>query len=197
MSEKVSQDQPLDYLKSYKEKSLGVMQRISEEAVARLIFLLADARKANRQIFLCGNGGSASTASHFANDLGKGASWNRDDRFRVLALTDNVSWITALANDVGYDVVFAEQLRNLGQPGDVLLAISGSGNSPNILAAVRIAREIGMEVIAWTGFGGGELAGVADMAIVADSHHMGRVEDVHTILMHLVCYYFMEEEAQA
>ena len=109
------------------------------------------------------------------------------------ALPRRVTW----ANDVGYDVVFAEQLRNLGQSGDVLLAISGSGNSPNILAAVRIAREIGMEVIAWTGFGGGELAGVADMAIVADSHHMGRVEDVHTILMHLVCYYFMEEEAQA
>ena len=108
----------------------------------------------------------------------------------MIALTDNVPWIMALANDVGYDVVFAEQLRNLGQPGDVLLAISGPGNSPNILAAVRIAREIGMEVIVWTGFGGGELAGVAD------SHHMGRVEDVHTILMHLVCYYFLEE-AQA
>jgi D-sedoheptulose 7-phosphate isomerase len=159
---------------------------------------VAAVRERGGQLFLCGNGGSAATASHLANDLGKGASYGRQGpRFRVIALTDNVPWITALANDVGYDVVFAEQLRNLGQSGDVLLAISGSGNSPNILAAVRIAREIGMEVIAWTGFGGGELAGVADMAIVADSHHMGRVEDVHTILMHLVCYYFMEEEAQA
>lgn len=110
----------------------------------------------------------------------------------MIALTDNVPWIAALANDVGHDdVVFVEQPRNLGQPGDVLLAISGSGNNPNILAAVRIAREIGMEFIDWTGFGGGELVGVAD------SHHMGRVEDVHTVLMHLVCCYFMEEEAQA
>jgi D-sedoheptulose 7-phosphate isomerase len=112
----------------------------------------------------------------------------------VTALTDNIPWITALANDVGYEVIFAEQLRNLGQPGDVLLAISGSGNSPNILEAVKVAREIGIEVIGWTGFGGGKLAGLSDLAIVADSHHMGRVEDVHTILMHLICYYFMEEE---
>ena len=152
----------------------------------------AAVRERGGQLFLCGNSGSAATASHLGNDLGKGASYGRQGpRFRVIALTDNVPWITALANDVGYDVVFAEQLRNLGQPGDVLLAISGSGNSPNILAAVRIAREIGMEVVVWTGFGGGELAGVAD------SHHMGRVEDVHTILVHLVCNYFLEEEAQA
>lgn len=158
---------------------------------------VAALRERGGQLFLCGNGGSAATASHLANDLGKGASYGRQGpRFRVIALTDNVPWITALANDVGYEVIFAEQLRNLGQPGDVLLAISGSGNSPNILAAVGVAKEIGMEVIGWTGFGGGELAEAADLAIVADSHHMGRVEDVHTILMHLICYYFMEEEGQ-
>lgn len=159
---------------------------------------IAALRERGGQLILCGNGGSAATASHLANDLGKGASYGRSGpRFRVLALTDNVPWMTALANDVGYDVVFSEQLRNLGQAGDVLLAISGSGNSPNILEAVKVAHEIGMEVIGWTGFGGGELAGVADLAIIADSHHMGRVEDIHTILMHVVCYYFMEEGDQA
>lgn len=154
---------------------------------------IAAVRERGGQLFLCGNGGSAATASHLANDLGKGASYGREGaRFRVIALTDNIPWMTALANDVGYEVIFAEQLRNLAQPGDVLLAISGSGNSPNILQAVEAAREIGVEVIGWTGFGGGKLAGMSDLAIVADSHHMGRVEDVHTILMHLVCYYFME-----
>ena len=157
--------------------------------------IVAAVRERGGQLFLCGNGGSAATASHLANDLGKGASYGRQGpRFCVIALTDNIPWITALANDVSYDVIFAEQLKNLGQSGDVLLAISGSGNSPNILAAAAAAREIGMEVIGWTGFGGGKLADAADLAIVADSHHMGRVEDVHTILMHLVCYYFMEEE---
>lgn len=157
---------------------------------------VAAVRERGGQLFLCGNGGSAATASHLANDLGKGASYGRSGpRFRVVALTDNVPWLTALANDVSYDVVFAEQLRNLGQKGDLLLAISGSGRSRNILEAVRVARELEMEVIGWTGFDGGELAAAADVAIVADSHHMGRVEDVHTILMHLICYYFMEEEA--
>jgi D-sedoheptulose 7-phosphate isomerase len=159
---------------------------------------VAAVRERGGQLFLCGNGGSAATASHLANDLGKGASYGRQGpRFRVIALTDNIPWITALANDVGYEVIFSEQLRNLGQPGDLLLAISGSGNSPNIIEAVGVAKEIGMEVIGWTGFGGGKLAAAADLAIVADSHHMGRVEDVHTILMHLVCYYFMEEGEQA
>lgn len=157
---------------------------------------IAALRERGGQLILCGNGGSAATASHLANDLGKGASYGRPGpRFRVLALTDNVPWITALANDVSYDVIFSEQLRNLGQSGDVLLAISGSGNSRNILEAVKVAHEIGMEVIGWTGFDGGELAGAADLAIIADSDHMGRVEDIHTILMHLICYYFMEEDA--
>jgi D-sedoheptulose 7-phosphate isomerase len=156
---------------------------------------IAAVRERGGQLIVCGNGGSAATASHLANDLGKGASYGRQGpRFRVIALTDNVPWMTALANDVGYDVIFSEQLRNLGQPGDVLLAISGSGNSPNILEAVKVARETGIEVIGWTGFGGGKLGSAADLAIIADSHHMGRVEDVHTILMHLVCYFFMEEE---
>jgi D-sedoheptulose 7-phosphate isomerase len=131
-----------------------------------------------------------------ANDLGKGASYGRPAaaRFRVVALTDNIPWMTALANDVGYEAVFAEQLRNLGQPGDLLIAISGSGNSGNVLRAVEAARQQGMETIGLTGFGGGRLAGMVDVALVVDSHHMGRVEDVHVIVMHLLCYYFMEQE---
>lgn len=172
--------------------ALDALDPVQIKAVRERIGAL---RERGGQLFLCGNGGSAATASHLANDLGKGASWGRSGpRFRVIALTDNIPWMTALANDVGYEVIFAEQLRNLAQPGDVLLAISGSGNSANILEAVGAAREIGMEVIGWTGFGGGKLAGLSDLAIVADSHHMGRVEDVHTILMHLICYYFMETD---
>ena len=131
-----------------------------------------------------------------ANDLGKGASLGRrrEKRFKVTALTDNVPWMTALANDVDYDSIFAEQLRNLGEADDLLIAISGSGNSANVLAAVAAARELGMRTIGWTGFGGGRLAEAADVAVVVDSHHMGRVEDLHTVLMHVICYYFMETE---
>jgi len=158
--------------------------------------MIAQARDDGRQIFLCGNGGSAATASHMANDLGKGASYGRDQehRFRVIALTDNVPWMTALANDVSYESIFAEQLKNLGQPGDLMIAISGSGNSANVLNAVTVAKERGISTIGWTGFDGGALKSMVDLAIVADSHHMGRVEDVHTVLMHLMCYYFMDGE---
>ncbi len=186
----------MDHLKSY----LGDLQRaiaaLDLEAVARLRAACAQARDEGRQIFVCGNGGSAATASHLANDLGKGASYGRLRRFRVLSLTDNVPWMTALANDVDYSAVFAEQLRNLAQPGDLLIAISGSGNSPNVLQAVAAARELGLVTAGLTGFGGGRLAGLVDFPVVVDSHHMGRVEDVHLMVVHLVCYYFMESPQQ-
>ena len=178
---------PTDYLQQLRD-ALDALDLKQVELVRERF---AAARGRDAQIFLCGNGGSGATASHLANDLGKGASLGQGRRFRVIALTDNVPWISALANDISYDVIFAEQLR---KPGDVLLAISGSGNSPNIIQAVDAARELGVETIGWTGFGGGKLAGLADYSIVVDSHHMGRVEDVHTILMHLICYYFMEED---
>ena len=184
------------HIEDYLQNLQTALAALDPQSVMAVRSVFAATRSAGRQIFVCGNGGSAATASHLANDLGKGASYGRpaEQRFRVVALTDNVPWITALANDVDYHAIFSEQLLNLGQPGDLLLAISGSGNSRNVLEAVAVAKERGMKTIGWTGFDGGELAGAVDLAIVVDSHHMGRVEDVHTVLMHLICYYFMEEE---
>ena len=184
----------MEFLRGYLRDLNAAIAGLDLEAVRAARDLIQEARDRGRQIFLCGNGGSAATASHMANDLGKGASYGRENRFRAVALTDNVPWMTALANDVSYDAIFAEQLRNLGQPGDLLIAISGSGNSRNVLDAVETARALGMKSIGWTGFDGGKLAGMVDLPIVAASHHMGRVEDIHTILMHLICYYFMERE---
>ena len=185
----------MDHIQSYVADLKTALDALDVGEIKAVRDRIATVRERGGTLFLCGNGGSAATASHLANDLGKGASYGRPGRrFRVVALTDNVPWITALANDVGYESIFAEQLRNLGRPGDMLLAISGSGNSPNILGAVDAARELGMEVIGFTGFGGGRLAPACDLAVVAPSHHMGRVEDVHTVLMHLICYYFMEEK---
>lgn len=184
----------MDHMRSYLKDLETAIAGLDLDAVRAARDLVQEARDQGRQILLCGNGGSAATASHMANDLGKGASCGRSTRFRVVALTDNVPWMTAVANDVSYEAIFAEQVRNLGQRGDLLIAISGSGNSANVLNAVEVARELGMRTIGWTGFDGGKLAGMVDQPIVAGSHHMGRVEDVHTILMHLVCYYFMEQE---
>lgn len=183
----------MDQLQSYLDELKSAIEDLDLEVVQRVRQACAEARDQGRQIFVCGNGGSAATASHLANDLGKGASYGRPTRFRVLSLTDNVPWMTALANDVDYAAVFAEQLRNFAAPGDLLIAISGSGNSPNVLNAATAARELGLTTVGLTGFGGGQLAGMVDHPLVVASHHMGRVEDVHLIVVHLICYYFMEQ----
>ncbi|MSR81654.1 MAG: SIS domain-containing protein [Candidatus Latescibacteria bacterium] len=187
----------MDHIEYYLSELKTALDTLDRAAVQQARQWVGQTRSEGRQLFLCGNGGSAATASHLANDLGKGASYGRPQasRFRVVALTDNVPWMTALANDVGYEAIFAEQLRNLGQAGDLLIAISGSGNSPNVLNAVQVARDQGMRTIGWCGFGGGKLATAVDLPVVVASHHMGRVEDVHAIMMHLVCYYFMERES--
>ena len=188
----------MDHILSYLDELKATLATLDLEAVKQSRNLIGQARQEGKQLFLCGNGGSATTASHMANDLGKGASYGRPapERFRVMALTDNVAWITALANDVGYWSVYAEQLRNLGQPGDVLLAISPSGDSPNVLRAVSIAKKKGMRTIGWCGNRGAKLAEAVDLSVMVDSHHPGRVEDLHLILMHLVCYYFMEDQGR-
>ena len=186
----------MDHLRNYLDELRGALTSFDLRSVESCRRQIAEARDRGSRIFLCGNGGSAATASHMANDLGKGASLGlpREKRFRVTALTDNVPWMTALANDLDYASIFAEQLRNLGEADDLLIAISGSGNSPNVLQAAAVARDLGMRTMGWTGFGGGKLAGAVDLAVVVDSHHMGRVEDLHTVLMHVICYYFMETE---
>lgn len=135
-------------------------------------------------IIVCGNGGSAATASHFACDLAKWTIHEGRRRLRALALTDNVPVMTAWSNDAAYERVFVEQLASLYREGDTLVAISGSGNSPNVLRAVEWANARGAPTIGLTGFGGGKLAGLAQIPLVAPSHFMPEVEDVHVALCH-------------
>ncbi|MCX6626778.1 MAG: SIS domain-containing protein [Candidatus Solibacter sp.] len=178
----------------YKADLLKAIEAIESEKVGQAIGILAQARDEGRRIFVCGNGGSASTASHFACDMVKGASFQRDRRFRIMALTDSLPTITAYANDVGYDCVFVEQLKNFAEPGDVVMAISGSGNSPNVLQAVEYANSIGCPTIALSGRNGGKLGPMAQLNLQASIPHMGRIEDVHMIVMHMISYYFMDAE---
>lgn len=180
------------FVRSYLEDLKQVIEGVDASVMADIIARFGKARDEGKRIFAIGNGGSASTASHFVNDMGKGASVGREKRFKVIPLTDNVEWMTALSNDISYDDVYVEQLRNHAESGDVLLAISGSGNSENVIRAVRYANEIGCTTIGFTGFDGGKLKDLAETAIVADSDHMGRVEDLHLILQHLICYWYME-----
>lgn len=143
-----------------------------------------------QQVFTLGNGGSASTASHMAADLAKNTISANMRRFRVLSLNDNQPLVTALANDLGYKHVFSEQLKNLIRPGDLLIALSASGNSPNVINAIRYAQGQCAEVVGILGFQGGEAAQLADMAIIVPSDHYGIVEDVHLIINHILVDHF-------
>lgn len=150
--------------------------------------VLEAAYRGRRRVFVIGNGGSAANASHLAQDLSKGTlvDIERQPRFSVMSLTDNVSMLTAIANDIGYERVFDLQLRQFAQPGDVLVAISGSGNSPNILKAAAYAREAGLVLIAVTGFDGGALMPLADVRLHVPLNHMCQSEAVHAVLFHLL-----------
>jgi D-sedoheptulose 7-phosphate isomerase len=178
----------------YKRSALEAIERIDLEKVSQAIEWFREARDGGRHIFVCGNGGSASTASHFACDMVKGASFNRPARFRILALTDSLPTLSAYSNDVGYDAVFVEQLRNFAESGDLFMAISGSGNSPNVLRAMEYANAAGCRTIALTGRDGGKLGPLAQLNIQVDVPHMGRIEDAHMVACHMICYYFMDTE---
>ena len=182
----------MGHVDEYLSQLTAAIDAVDTQAMNAWIARLARARDEGATIFVAGNGGSAATASHFATDLSKGASYGRPKRFRVVALTDSMSTITAYANDVSFDVVFAEQLRNLGKPGDVLVTISGSGSSPNIIAVIEAAKDLGMDVVALTGFAGGKSGPLADIHVNVPSDHMGRIEDVHMALCHTVAFSFME-----
>ena len=180
-----------DYLAAQKR----AVDTLSPAQLAGLVETLRAAHAADRQIFVAGNGGSAANASHFAVDLGKGASDKLARRFRVLSLTDNLPWITALANDYSYDEVYSRQLMNYGRAGDVFIGVSVSGNSPNLVKAHEWARANGLKSIALVGSKRGRMAELADQVVVVGDTHYGRVEDVQMHVLHILCYAFMENPA--
>ncbi len=182
-----------EWISNYLDAQKSALDSINAASVERVVALLIEALRADRQIFVFGNGGSAANASHFATDLGKGSSDKLGRRFRVLSLNDNVSWMTALGNDYTYDEVFRRQLMNYARPGDLAIAMSVSGSSPNLVKAFEWARENGLKTVALVGAKRGKLAGLADELLVVDSTHYGRVEDAHMGICHMLCYAFMED----
>lgn len=160
------------------------IQSLPFDDVDRVATLLVRAYELEHSIFLFGNGGSAALASHFACDLGKGTVNGSKKRFRVMALTDNVPMMTAWANDSKYEDIFAEQLANFARPGDIAFAISGSGNSPNVLQALKTASELGSTTIGLTGFEGGKLRVLCDACIVVPCDNMQIIEDLHLCVAH-------------
>ena len=186
-----------EWISGYVAAQKAALDSIPVEAVAKLITLLQKALKEDRQIFVFGNGGSAANASHFVTDLGKGSSDKIGKRFRCLSLNDNVSWMTALGNDYSYEDIFVRQLTNYARRGDLVLVLSVSGNSPNLVRAVEWSAKNGLATIALVGKKRGKLAELASDVIVIDSEHYGRVEDAHMGICHMLCYAFMENPALA
>ena len=180
------------WIADYVQAQKAALDSIPVEGVTQVIHLLKKALHEDRQIFVFGNGGSAANASHFATDLGKGASDKVGKRFRVLSLNDNVSWMLALANDYAYDQVFEAQLKNYGKPGDIAISLSVSGNSPNCVKGLEWAKKNGLKTVALVGAKKGRMADIADHVLVINDPHYGRAEDAHMGICHLLCYAFME-----
>jgi D-sedoheptulose 7-phosphate isomerase len=180
------------FARAYLEYVQSILQRLDTTEIGRFIKTLLEARERGATVFVIGNGGSAATASHLANDLSIGT--NEYERpFRVMSLTDNVAVMTAIANDFGYEEMFVRQLRVFGRPGDVLIGISASGNSPNVLHAFTYASSVGIKTVAITAFDGGRMKAMADEGIHAPTElkEYGPAEDVHMVLDHLVGAYLM------
>lgn len=182
----------MSFSTEYKSKLFEAIDTIDMTKVDRVIETLTKARDEGRQIFVFGNGGSAATANHFACDIVKGASYGHDKRFKIMALSEQIPTMTAYANDVGYDVIFVEQLRNFARQEDVVMAISGSGNSPNVVRAIEYANEIGCHTIGLSGCSGGKMGEMVDLNVHVADYHMGRAEDGHMIICHMVAYHFMD-----
>ena len=181
-----------EFARRYVDYLSGVLKAIDYDAVATFVNLLAEARNRGSVVYFIGNGGSASTASHFANDLAIG-TLAREKPFRVVSLTDNQAVLTAVANDFGYEEVFSQQIQVLGKPGDVLVAISASGNSPNLLRAMHSASQQDITTVAITAFDGGQMRVQADhgVHVPTEAGEYGPAEDAHLILNHLVGNYLM------
>lgn len=173
---------PAEYFSQLAE----TITRVPLGEIQRVIDVIFEAYTQGRTLFMYGNGGSAALASHHACDIGKGTIVPNRRRLRVVSLTDNVPLITAWANDFGYERVFEEQLRNLAAPGDISFAISGSGNSPNVINALQYSRDLGAVTVGITGFSGGKMLRLCDVCVVVPSEDMQIIEDIHVSISHAV-----------
>jgi D-sedoheptulose 7-phosphate isomerase len=176
----------MDSVRLYIKGLQNTLDQLPEDQINQVIDLLHAARLERRQVFIMGNGGSASTASHFVCDLGKNTRQSELPNFKAIGLTDNMAIFSALANDEGYDSVFAQQLTSFVQPGDIVIGISASGKSPNVLRAIEVANRAGALTVGFTGFDGGLLGEMVQIHIHVPSDSIEHVEDIHLALEHMI-----------
>lgn len=188
------------FYQKYCEELTIALQELNLDDLGKITDILWTAYKQDRRIYIIGNGGSAATASHYVCDFGKGAAVAGKKRMKVISLSDNTSHMTAISNDISYDEVFKEQLENLLEPQDVLICISASGNSPNLIRAAEYANSIAATTVGILGFNGGKLKQLTKQSLVVDNFNYGQVEDIHLLLGHVMSQYFRKlilEKGQA
>lgn len=181
----------MDYineLNAYREREIAVLNSLDLNSVNQVMNVLEDARLHGKRIFICGNGGSAATASHYCCDFNKGVSENQNDKYNFECLNDNIPTLMAVANDIGYEEVFRFPLKNKMKSGDILIGISGSGNSKNVVNAMEYAKSIGGTTIAIVGYSGGKMKEMADYNIHVNINDMQISKDIHMILDHMMMY---------
>lgn len=183
-----------EWIKNYFNALKDVIDRFPVDDLITLVGVINEVRDSGRTLFICGNGGSWATAAHMVNDFSKNTRQSGMKRLRVVGLGDNIPLLTAYANDEGYDRVFAEPLMSLMKPDDVLLAISGSGNSPNVLLAIEAAHSISGKTFGLTGFSGGKMKQLVDHCLVIPSNSMEMIEDFHMIVDHIIATILTEED---
>ena len=177
-------------IQDYIRCEIETLKKLDVEAVNAALNLLMETQKNHKRIYVFGNGGSSATASHIQNDFGKGISEYTEDKFRFQCLNDNVPTVMAIANDIGFEEIFRFQLRGVLEPGDIIMAISGSGNSPNVINAVEYAKDCGSKIIGLTGYDGGRLKELSDISLHVPVNSMQITEDIHMVFDHLMMSIF-------
>ena len=180
------------FYRHYLDEFITTVQALDVDTVGEIMKQLESARQEGRQVFIIGNGGSAASSAHWACDFGKGINMGESKRLRVFSPIDNVAWSTALSNDIAYAEVFTEQLRNYLNPGDVVIGLSVSGDSENVVRALAYGKERGAFAISIVGKGRGRMAGLSDISLVIPSGNYGIVEDMHMFIAHVVSQYMRE-----
>lgn len=179
------------FVEAYLENLNALIQAVERSEIENVIQMFSNTRKNKNRIFVLGNGGSASHANHFACDLGKNVTRDENSRFKIISVCENLATITAYANDIHYESIFSEQLKNYDiESGDIVLAISASGNSPNVIQGAEYAKLRGAKIIGFVGFDGGRLKQISDICLHVPSNEYEKVEDVHLTALHIIVSYF-------
>jgi len=183
----------MNHFEEYIKKEIEIIQQLDVVAIERVANLMLDTYHQGKQVFICGNGGSAASASHITGDFIKGASYGLEKRWRFICLNDNITTMMAISNDISYEDIFVEPLKNFANPGDLFIGISGSGNSTNVVKAMEYAQASGLATVALCGFRGGKIREIADVNIYTPIMDMQITEDLHMMALHMIFQYIVKQ----